>query len=438
MTNDSRARRWYDVDLVLFCLGLAGLLFLTSQNAHTFPLMDDWRYCDFYQGQSYWQFVRSPHNEHNLWVFKALTVPFIELTRWNTRPFVLVGLVVYAAALTSLLLLIRRVTPSPIVRCAAALFLVLPGPYENLTWAWQTQFHLCFLFGVIGLWSVQRAHATPRKVALLARATGCGILSLFSVGGGVAYALGIAVALSWFGLGKVAPLRPQERRVAFGGAAALLLSAIYYLHISPHPAHHPHLTLPWKEPSLFTQSLMRGMGLGLSYPNDAEAAQRAGWIGLAVIAVGIMIGWRTARSSLIVVAGALTVACIGPAMVAVARAGFGLGATVVPRYMEISLILTLPFFWALGRIYSRHWGGWKVLAAVIALAVPANAARSLPGTVNAMQEQHASLLRATQCWRANRYSTACLGQVYPYPEYVAGCLEMIHDRWNGWGHLGGD
>src|SRR5215471_4585381 len=143
--------KWYDVvDVVVFCVGLAVLLGTAAQYAEEFPHFDEWHYCDYYQGQSYWQFVRTAHNEHNIWVFKALTLPLVGLTGWNTRILVLFGLGIYGAASALFFFLIRRQTTSLFLRCGAALFLVLPGAYENLNWAWQTTFHLCFLFGVAG------------------------------------------------------------------------------------------------------------------------------------------------------------------------------------------------------------------------------------------------------------------------------------------------
>ncbi len=429
-----RPRHWCDfVDLVLFCVGLAGLVLVAGRYAHPFPYWDDWRFCDYFQGQSYWQFIRTPHNEHNLWLYKAMVLPLVELTKWDNRSLVRLGLLIYAAANLSLFLLIRRQTASPLLRCAAALFLVLPGMYQNLVWAWQTQFHLCLLFGVMALWSLQLAATAGRRVVLLGCAAVFGVLALFAVGGGVAFALGIAVGLVLIVL-VGATRRPAERWTAVLGASLLVMSVAYYLRISPHPAYHEPVLLPWKRPLVVVRSLVTGFGLGLSSPLSDETDLRAGFVGMAVIAAGALAACRKRirRSSLVVVPAALVVALLAPAMVAVARPSF----VRESRYMEINMIAALPLFWALGRIHAQRWAGWKVLAVALALAVPINAARNLRNEVLAMRGQYESLKRTADCFGRSPGSRQCLTGLYPFPGYVSGCLEFLHHRWQGWGHLG--
>ena len=446
-------RQWYDViDVVLFCAGLVALLVTSARYAEEFPYFDEWRYCDFFQGQSFWQFIRTPHNEHNIWVFKALTLPLVQLTGWNTRISVLVGLGVYGAATSLFFLLIRRQTTSPFLRCAAALLLVLPGAYENLTWAWQTTFHLCYLFSVGALWALELAVTSDpsaggsppapggwRRAGLFGVTAALGVLALFSVGGGVAYALGLVAALTLAVFGGVAR-RGRERWAALGSAALLGASVLYYLHISPHPSHHAALLLPWQEPGLFARDVVGGLGLALSYPNDPEVAFRAGVFGLVVIGVGIGIalsGRRALRA--IAVAAALTTALIAPAMIAVARGRFGVAGTVAPRYVETGIVVALPFFWALGRLYERRSRALKIIAVLLALAAPANAARVITPALAHMAKEQSRARAARRCWRQNGAAPKCITKnVYPFAQYVSGCLETLHSRWGNWGHLGGD
>jgi len=439
-----RLRRCYDaVDIALFAVGLFALLATASRYAQEFPFADEWRYCDFFQGQSFWQFVRTPHNEHNIWVSKALTLPLVLLTGWNTRILVLLGLGVYAAAASLFFLLIRRQTSSPFLRCGAALLLVLPGSYDNLVWAWQTTFHLCFFFGVCALWALERATAVgappaageSRRAVLFAASAALAVLALFSVGGGVAYALGLAAALALGAFQGVA--RPgREFWTALGSAAALLASVAYYLHISPHPSHHPPLLLPWQDPALFARLVVTGVGLGLTFPNHSEVAFAAGVAALIVIAFGAAAAGRRAGRALTVVAAVVT-ALIAPAMVAVARGRFGADAIVTSRYLEINIVVALPFFWALGRLYELRSRVLKVAVVAVALAVPLHAAAVITPALAQMTFLHEDAQKAQQCWRQHGAAKECItGDVYPFAEYVTGCLETIHARWGNWGHIG--
>jgi hypothetical protein len=440
----------YDVvDVVLFFAGLVALLATSARYAAEFPFLDDWAYCDFYLGQSYWEFVRSPYNEHIMWVSKALTLPLVAVTGWNTRLCVLAGLGVYAAATSLFFLLIRRQTASLLLRGGAALLLVLPGTHENLVWAWQTTFHLCYLFGVCGLWALELA-PTPdssagasrpvpdgsRRAVLFGMAAVFGELSLFSVGAGVAYALGLAAALTLAAFVGVA--RPgREFWAAVGSAALLGASVLYYLHISPRSPFHPPLLLPWQDPGLFARLLVSGLGLGITFPHDPEVAFRAGILSLIVIALGTALAVRRAGRAIAVVAAFVT-ALIAPAMIAVARGRFGWDAAVASRYLEINIVVALPIFWALGRLHARRSRVLKTAAVVLALAAPANAARMIGDEIARMATLQFHARQGRQCWRENGAATKCAGKVSTFPQYVTDCLEMIHARWGNWGHLGGD
>ena len=445
-----RRRPLYDVvDVMLFFTGLVVLLATSARYAAEFPFWDDWSYCDFYMGQSYWEFVRSPNNEHIMWVSKAITLPLVAVTGWNTRLCVLAGLAVYAAATSLFFLLIRRQTASPFLRCGAALLLVLPGAYENLVWAWQTAFHLCYLFGVCGLWALElaapadaSAGVSPpvpdgsRRAVLFGMAAVFGELSLFSVGGGVAYALGLAAALILAAFVGVA--RPgREFWTAFASAALLVASVLYYLHISQRPARYPPLLLPWKHPGLFARFWVSGLGLGITFPHDPEIAFRAGILSLIVIALGTALGARRAGRAIAVVAAFVT-ALIAPAMIAVTRARFGVINTVLSRYVEINIVAALPIFWALGRLHERRSRVLKTAAVVLAIAAPANAARMIGPEIARMGALQWQAEQGRQCWRENGAATKCAQRVSTLPSYVVECLEKIHARWGNWGHLGGD
>src|SRR6185295_20123976 len=105
-----------------------------------------------------------------------------------------------------------------------------------------------------------------------------------SVGGGVEYALGLAAALILAAFVGVA--RPgREFSTAFGSAALLGASVLYYLHISPRPLFHPPLLLPWQDPGLFARLWVSGLGLGVTFPPQSEVAFRAGILSLIVIAL---------------------------------------------------------------------------------------------------------------------------------------------------------
>ena len=440
----------YDVvDVVLFVAGLAALLVTAARYAAEFPWWDDWLYCDFYLGQTYWEFVRSPHNEHNVWVFKALTLPLVAVTGWNTRLCVLAGLGIYAVATSLFFLLIRRQTASPLLRCGAALLLVLPGAHENLVWAWQTSFHLCYLFGVGGLWALELA-ATPassagasppvpegsRRALLFGTAAVLGALSLFSVGGGVAYALGLAAALTLAAFGGVA--RPgREFWVALGSAALLCASVLYYLHISPRPKRHLPLLLPWRHPGLFAHLWVSGLGLGVTFPSDPKVAFAAGVLSLIVIALGTALAVRRAGRAIAVVAAFVT-ALIAPALIAVVRGRWGEVATLASRYLEINIVTALPIFWALGRLHDRRSWVLKTAAVVLALAAPANAAREIGPEIGSMATLQWQVRQGRECWRQNGAAEECARKVSVFPGYVVNCLETIHARWGNWGHLGGD
>jgi hypothetical protein len=382
-------------------------------------------------------------------VFKALTLPLVAVTGWNTRLCVLAGLGVYAAATSLFFLLIRRQTASPFLRCGAALLLVLPGTHENLVWAWQTTFHLCYLFGVSGLWALELA-ATPassatasppvpqgsRRAVLFGAAAAFGALSLFSVGSGVAYALGLAAALTLAAFAGVA--RPgREFWVALGSAALLGASVLYYLHISPQPTRHPPLLLPWQDPGLFARLLVSGLGLGVTFPSNPKVAFAAGVLSLIVIALGAALAVRRAGRAIAVVAAFVT-ALIAPAMVAVARGRFGEVATLASRYLEINIVAALPVFWALGRLHDRRSRVLKTTAVVLALAAPVNAARMIGPEIGSMATLQWQARQGRQCWREHGAAVECAQKVSVFPGYVANCLEMIHARWGNWGHLGGD
>jgi hypothetical protein len=192
------------------------------------PLSDQWAgeagllYPRYLRGALSFADLFAPHNEHRIFVFRALALTHLELAgEWNTRLEMILNAMVDTAVITWFAALLMPLVASRrrmLVGCFVA-FLGLPIIYENELWGFQGQVYLALLFGIAGL--VAFAAAQPfsaRWFCGLAAA----VLSYFSFATGVATILAAGVLV---GLQIAANARRRCRR-EFAGLVVMASVAV--------------------------------------------------------------------------------------------------------------------------------------------------------------------------------------------------------------------
>ncbi|MBL8299228.1 MAG: hypothetical protein JNN30_12895 [Rhodanobacteraceae bacterium] len=204
----------------LVCHAMMILLFSQS-----LPISDQWDSEGFLlirpwlEGHLSWAQLFDPHNEHRIFTKRVFDLAVLSLNgaHWDNRVTALANAGIYAAAVATCFVFVRRTTEGLTRRVLQMAVLALPlmtANFENTLWGFQSPFYFSCLFAVFGFQHVARNPALPAFGAPLLVASAGAILSLAS---GLLLPLALAVLLAL-------DRRPGCSRLRRAGVIAMLLA----------------------------------------------------------------------------------------------------------------------------------------------------------------------------------------------------------------------
>lgn len=326
-------------------------LFNVAHYAVDVPFWDEWEFIlpDAFGSGFSWGWLWRQHNEHRIVLTKLENFLFFRLTDYNVFALIIVNYCFYVTALAMLMrLFIRRVPEiKPWVWTAFFVFLLSPRIYNNLTWAFQSQFHYAWAFATAAAALVFVDQPSPRRSLLGAFS---GILAIVSLSGGLVEVAAISGVYTLFRMIRAVRSRSDATRELRDLALFVVpvgVTAIYWLSSYVKPRWHPPITLPFdaKFWPFFTNIVAWGFGF-------EDLNTYIGWACLAIVMLPLLIGFRRkhlrfeARFWLALCLVAATTASL--AAISMGRADF-FDASKSSRYAEFGqlLIPLSAFSWAL-------------------------------------------------------------------------------------------
>lgn len=335
-----------------------------------------------------------PHNEHRIPLPRLVQFAVFSWTGNDVRGVTLFNAAVLAVGPAALLWAASRLPlrSGPGRRGLRLGDVVVPlallhlGSWDNLLWAFQIQFALtvtlaCCLLAALLLLGTGAADDRRLVVALVA----CLALLLLCGTNGVAFAVPFVPYLVYLGQ-AMRRRKPEMRRTALlpwaGALGAVVYCALYFIGLPRGPFPPADTLWEWARGSL--EFLMTGFGPAVA-PTAAMPLA-----GLVVLGFGF---WAAAaalralpavapeeRPRLIGLLAFGAVVVLMAAAVGYGRGGMGPGSAAASRYCVLAALLLIAARFAF-ELYGggppARWAGTAALAALVALAYPANAALGL-------------------------------------------------------------
>jgi hypothetical protein len=252
------------------------------------PYWDEWEYFrpDALPAGFTWQWLFKFHNEHRIVPTKLMAWLNLEFFGLDFVLQQLVNFVLFGCLLAAVYFLARRVTGDDrfSVFPLFLVFLLSPLNYANHLWAFQSQFHLVLLFGMLALGSAfpeRVGWSEAIKFSLLT------ILAIYSFSAGPVFAIVFAGCF----LVYVFAANRQQRVTARDALLAVAIvvgflgaGLVCWFHGYVKPPLHPELVYPVT--ARFWSFFLSLTGLGFGY-TPAEAS--TGWIMGALCLVSVLL-----------------------------------------------------------------------------------------------------------------------------------------------------
>ncbi len=378
-----------------------------AQFAVDLPYMDEW---DALQpGQLsetvQWHWIVGSHNEHRIVFTKLLAWIQFNLDGHNYRHTIFANFFLY---IFLNIIIMRSALTTNWQRLIYLLFAFSTLSHENFAWAFQNSFHLVLLFFMASVLTADRVDKGWPLSPLFA------VAAVFTLGCGIVLAAVTACYWALLGVGHKTKPRIQALRILL-----LFVAAVFWLQgYQPNPGH-PAPALPWT--GAFWTYFLNILSLGFGFAQITSLIP--GMLVLTVCSVGIFWGIKLVlrstsdpafRPLLMLFAG---FGCL--ALIAISRAGFGVGQAKSSRYAEMSLLI-LPFFlFFIEKMLIRYRVGNTAKIAVGAvLALPALTNYSIESSYrNAFQVRNESATCVGDYYRGNNAGDC--------PGYIANLAEHL-------------
>lgn len=313
------------------------LLGLIWTHTHHVPYIDEWETVKlvrhFRDGELLFRDFYYFHNEHRLVIPRAIHLLLIELTNWNRQVEMTVNLALVVATAALFHRSLRRNGGSALATALLipfSLILFSFAQYENLLFAFQTNFILAVFGGACCVWGLTEDGVGPppdRRRFVIAILGAC-IASLSTFGG----------LMTWIAF---LPVVARLGRWRLGAWCAIAVSIIgpYLIGFTDviRPAREASTGALGRDPSLLVRFALAVIGGPLGYP-DSTRAQIAALSSIVLLAVNLLIYWRY-RGNLAPLAAWLGLALYGLGCMAVTtlgRAQSGIGQAMISRYQSFS------------------------------------------------------------------------------------------------------
>ncbi len=371
----------------------------------------------------------SQHNEHRLattrlliWldvaVFGAknislfLEIYLVQLLHW--------GLICYV---------IERLTrfPRSLKRTLEGVFafsLFTPMQAENLTWAFQVSFVLCFALGTAALLGIAFLERARRRAPILLYVALAPLIAATNLSAGLL--LGpVALALAW--------LKRVPRRYIIALAGVFLASVLLYLwnYRNPDSAHSPlrALSAPW---DLVAYTLMYFDTSWIPFPHKYPFLAPASLVGFFALVVRAIrqrdkitnFEWFCLAECALMLATAVLTA-FGRVHFGLSQAGSGRYQTPAMLYWASLCSLALIATWQVRPSLLRNAQRLVLLGAVCSLIF-------FPGLWSANVAMALRNRNACDALVSGRYDETAVKQLYPSSgDAVQTALQLLRERWGG-------
>jgi hypothetical protein len=364
----------------------------------------------------------APHNEHRLFLSRAVLVGLARMTAWDTRAELVVSLLL--AGLTLLLLgrlivgTVREaawpLTPALLPLASALVFSV--GAWENWLWGWNVQILMAITAAVL---AVHTLAGSGRPWLRLAGALLAAVGAALSYGNGLLVLL--VVPLGWALMRDDAGGRGRGAGLGVALAVALLVLGVYLRGLPTagagvllaHPGAIARYTLAYL-----------GGNFALGSSTGAVWFGAAGLLALAAITPSVWQADPAPRRTLVPWLLLAFYAVGSAGLTAVSRAPvFGAGQALTSRYVSVAalfwLALAVLATLAIARCLGRH--GVRSRRATLALVATGFALLVL-GVATAVSWRHT--LGGTLQYHALQVTgERCLLEYRPPPDV---CLQLLH------------
>lgn len=349
--------KFYDWATLVFLLGQWIVIALTTVNI---PFGDEWenlRPWALPKGFTF-EYLFAFHNEHRIVFTKLLNYIFFYTTDWNIKYQVIFNYLIYASLVLFLISFQKKhISGATKGIWVLPFFLASPLIYENHSWAIQSVFHFCVLFGVLSIFYATREKIKNSDYWL------SGILAVFSI---YSLAAGLFFALiTLFVLVYRLALSPKSPwwDVVLKGLAIFVLVGGTAMWFSGYQKQegHPQFTWPYRPSFWYFYANLISLGFGFRSAN--------GIIALGSLGVVALVLWKNLKRafsfkqhyiSLAFFASLAVLAAFGA--ITLARTEFGIGQAKTSRYAELGVLL-VPFigwlFWTLAQRSEKFQKGFK-------------------------------------------------------------------------------
>jgi hypothetical protein len=224
----------------LFLLVLSSHLWLIAHFGNSTPFWDQWDgeagkvLLPYQSGSLTVSQLVAPHNEHRIILTRLFSLALLSFNgNWDPKLEMVAQAILHSLTLAALVACCSsgiRPNLRPLLGLFAAIVFMIPFPWENILWGFQSQFYFVTLWGAAGLWCCWKF---PTGSLLWSLGLLCFCLGLFSMASGLlapAAASLLIAARVWYD-GK------STGRQAIGLALLLILTVAGFLlvnHVKQH------------------------------------------------------------------------------------------------------------------------------------------------------------------------------------------------------------
>ena len=328
--------------LILLCLfPLMFLIKLLCDYTIDMPFWDQWALVPiidkYNKGNLSFYDLWSQHNEHRLIFPRIIMLLLAQITRWNTLYEVALNVFIALGTYGVMIYYIRRtkILSNKDVGYLGVIISVLifsSTQWENWIWGWQIQIFLNIFAIVLGFFLLASPVFTWwRFVAALIT----GVVATYSFGNGLLY---------WpIGLFQLFLITSLEKRTKRYILMSWLLFSVFifftYFYGYLKPNHHPSVLYFIKNPYIYLKYVFVYLGAPIASINK-YLSFLMGFAGFAIFSViGVFSLHNNNRYAIIPWLSLGLYGICSAFETGVARAGFGVGQALAPRYITISSLM---------------------------------------------------------------------------------------------------
>lgn len=347
---------------ILVLVGPVLQLWCIHRFAVNVPIWDEWALVPFlkrvHEGGDWLQMVFNQHNEHRVAGLRLPLAFIAEWSNWNVIPEMYFGVGIQLLSLLGLWkILAPTLGASPLRFAPVSLLCFGLIGYQ------------IFLYGMMFIWSMLVA-ATVWSLWLLSRQTWPGLAAAAACGFVASFTLNNGLLVWPIGLLLLSLGRDRGARRLAWLAAGIAVFIFYYWGYT-HPGQHPPLTLALEKPLTLAGFFLAN--LGAAYGAGSYWASVGFGAGLILLLAWVWLrrlprwrGWTREERALF---GLAIFGLLSAAAVSVSRVRLGRDFALEPRYICLTILVSLAVYGILFGRWDPEWQAGRALASAFAALV---------------------------------------------------------------------